>query len=174
MNIWTHLAAYSLIETQKVVFTTFFSLRMRKIFYKIASNPDNLQFIFPAQADLAETQYVLANYFMKNPLGVWAICDKETNQMVGSIKFEKLDEIRGEAELGYFLRKDFWGKGLMTEAVRELVYLSFEKFQLKELKIVTHVENAGSQKGRFEGWFSSLFVNSKGVDRYTRKNARLL
>ena len=30
--------------------------------------------------------------------------------MIGSIKFEKLDEIKGEAELGYFLRKDF-GKG---------------------------------------------------------------
>ena len=31
--------------------------------------------------------------------------------MIGSIKFEKLDEIKGEAELGYFLRKDFLGKG---------------------------------------------------------------
>jgi acetyltransferase, GNAT family len=44
---------------------------------------------------------------MKNPLGVWAICDKETNQMIGSIKFEKLDEIKGEAELGYFYAKIF-------------------------------------------------------------------
>ena len=48
--------------------------------------------------------------------------------MIGSIKFEKLDEIKGEAELGYFLRKDFWGKGLMTEAVKELVYLSLRNF----------------------------------------------
>ena len=28
--------------------------------------------------------------------------------MIGSIKFEKLDEIKGEAELATFLRKDFW------------------------------------------------------------------
>ena len=121
MNIWTHLAAYSLIETQRLYLRPFL-FEDAEDFYKIASNPENLQFIFPAQADLAETQYVLANYFMKNPLGVWAICDKETNQMIGSIKFEKLDEIKGEAELGYFLHKDFWGKGLMTEAVKELVY----------------------------------------------------
>ena len=47
---------------------------------------------------------------MKNPFGVWAICDKETNQMIGSIKFEKLDEIKGEAELGYFYAKIF-GEG---------------------------------------------------------------
>ena len=167
MNIWTHLAAYSLIETQRLYLRPFL-FEDAEDFYKIASNPDNLQFIFPAQSDLAETQYVLANYFMKNPLGVWAICDKETNQMIGSIKFEKLDEIKGEAELGYFLRKDFWGKGLMTEAVKELVYLSFEKFQLKELKIVTHVENAGSQKVALKSGFR-LFRQFKGSDRYTRK-----
>ena len=167
MNIWTHLAAYSLIETQRLYLRPFL-FEDAEDFYKIASNPDNLQFIFPAQADLAETKYVLANYFMKNPLGVWAICDKETNQMIGSIKFEKLDEIKSEAELGYFLRKDFWGKGLMTEAVKELVNLSFEKFQLKELKIVTHVENIGSQKVALKAGFR-LFRQFKGSDRYTRK-----
>ena len=149
MNIWTHLAAYSLIETQRLYLRPFL-FEDAEDFYKIASNPENLQFIFPAQADLAETQYVLAN------------------QMIGSIKFEKLDEIKGEAELGYFLRKDFWGKGLMTEAVKELVYLSFEKFQLKELKIVTHVENAGSQKVALKAGFR-LFRQFKGSDRYTRK-----
>ena len=61
---------------------------------------------------------------MKNPLGVWAICDKESQQMIGSIKFEKLDEIKQEAELGYFLKKDYWGRGLMTECVKEILFLS--------------------------------------------------
>ena len=42
---------------------------------------------------------------MKAPLGVWAICDKKTEKMIGSIKFEKLDEIKKEAELGYFFEK---------------------------------------------------------------------
>ena len=59
MNIWTHLAAYSLIETQRLYLRPFL-FEDAEDFYKIASNPDNLQFIFPAQADLAETQYVLA------------------------------------------------------------------------------------------------------------------
>ena len=71
-GVWNeYLDALSCLFTNwntKVVFTTF-SLWGCGRFYKIASNPDNLQFIFPAQADLAETQYVLANYFMKNPLG---------------------------------------------------------------------------------------------------------
>ncbi len=48
--------------------------------------------------------------------------------MVGSIKFEKLDEIKGLRARVEPTRKNFWGKGLMTEAVKELAYLSFEKF----------------------------------------------
>lgn len=167
MNIWTQLAANSLIETERLYLRPFL-FEDASDFYQIASNPENLEFIFPVQANLAETQYVLANYFMKNPLGVWAICDKKTKQMIGSIKFEKLDEIKGEAELGYFLRKDFWGIGLMTEVVKKLVTLSFETFQLKEIKIVTHVENAASQKVALKAGFR-LFRQFKGSDRYTRK-----
>ena len=40
---------------------------------------------------------------MKNPLGVWANLSPRGNQeMIGSIKFEKIDEINKEAEIGYF------------------------------------------------------------------------
>ena len=35
--------------------------------------------------------------------------------MIGSIKFEKIDEIKKEAEIGYFLKKDSWAQGYMTE-----------------------------------------------------------
>ena len=167
MNIWTKLAMYSFYETERLYFRPFFFTDVDD-FHALASDPENLQFIFPTQASIEESQYALANYFMKSPLGIWAICDQNDKKMIGAIKFEKLDEIKSEAELGYFLRKDFWGKGLMTEAVKELVNLSFEKFQLKELKIVTHVENIGSQKVALKAGFR-LFRQFKGSDRYTRK-----
>ena len=145
MNIWTHLAAYSLIETQRLYLRPFL-FEDAEDFYKIASNPDNLQFIFPAQASIEESQYALANYFMKSPLGIWAICDKKAQKMIGAIKFEKLDEIRKEAEIGYFLRKDYWSQGYMTEAVTKLRDLSMNELALKQLSIVTHLENVASQK----------------------------
>ena len=57
---------------------------------------------------------------MKAPLGVWAICNQDNQEMIGSIKFEKIDEIKKEAEIGYFLKKDAWSQGFMTEAVSKL------------------------------------------------------
>ena len=167
MNLWTQLAAFSFIETEysflrPILFGDAESL------YKIASNPDNTEFIFPTESSLQESEYVIANYFMKNPLGIWAICDKDSEKMIGSIKFEKIDEIKGEAELGYFLRHDYWGHGLMTECVKNIVYLAFTQFDLKRLYIITHLENKASQRVAEKTGFSCR-RQFKGSDRYTRK-----
>ncbi|VMP56939.1 acetyltransferase [Streptococcus pneumoniae] len=167
MNIWTKLAMFSFFETDRLYLRPFFFSDSQD-FREIASNPENLQFIFPTQASLEESQYALANYFMKSPLGVWAICDQKNQQMIGSIKFEKLDEIKKEAELGYFLRKDAWAQGFMTEVVRKICELSFEEFGLKQLSIITHLENEASQRVALKSGFS-LFRQFKGSDRYTRK-----
>lgn len=93
MNIWTKLAMFSFFETERLYLRPFF-FSDSQAFFEIASNPENLQFIFPSQASLEESQYALANYFMKNPLGVWAICLQGNQEMIGSIKFEKIDEDR--------------------------------------------------------------------------------
>ena len=167
MNLWTQLAAFSFIETEHsflrpILFGDAESL------YKIASNPENLRFIFPVQANLQESQHVLANYFMKYPLGIWAICDKSSKQMIGSIKFEKVDEIKNEVELGYFLNKDYWGRGLMTECVKNIIYLSFTQFGFKQLRIVTHLENKASQRVAQKSGFR-FGRQFRGSDRYTRK-----
>ena len=167
MNIWTKLAMFSFFETDRLYLRPFFFSDSHD-FHEIASNPENLQFIFPTQASLEESQYALANYFMKAPLGVWAICDQKNQKMIGSIKFEKLDEIKKEAELGYFLRKDAWSQGFMTEVVRKICQLSFEEFGLKQLSIITHLENEASQKVALKAGFR-LIRQFKGSDRYTRK-----
>ena len=167
MNIWTKLAEFAFIETDRLLLRPC-SYQDAEDFYAIASNPQNLEFIFPSQSGLQESQYVVANFFMKNPLGVWAICDKESQQMIGSIKFEKLDEIKQEAELGYFLKKDYWGGGLMTECVKEILFLSFSEFDLKRLSIVTHQENLASQRVAQKAGFK-MCRQFKGSDRYTRK-----
>ncbi len=56
----------------------------------------------------------------------------------------------------------------MTEVVTKLCQLSFEEFGLKQLSIITHLENQASQKVALKSGFS-LFRQFKGSDRYTRK-----
>ena len=70
--------------------------------------------------------------------------------------------------LAIFLRKDAWSQGFMTEVVRKICQLSFEEFGLKQLAIITHLENEASQKVALKSGFR-LTRQFKGSDRYTRK-----
>ncbi|MEW4353650.1 GNAT family N-acetyltransferase [Streptococcus pneumoniae] len=167
MNIWTKLAAFACVECERTYLRPFL-YDDAEAFFAIASNPHNLTFIFPSQSSLEESQFTLANYFMKAPLGVWAICDPITNKMIGAIKFEKLDEIKKEAELGYFLNQAYWGQGLMTEVVKTITDLSMMEFGLKKISIITHLENIASQKVAQKAGYR-LSRQFKGSDRYTRK-----
>lgn len=47
---------------------------------------------------------------------------------VGSIGVFRLENIhRQTAELGYYIAEEYWGKGIMTEAVRQICEYVFEK-----------------------------------------------
>lgn len=55
---------------------------------------------------------------------------KENRKVIGSIGMEPLDlrdapELRGR-EIGYVLSKDYWGRGLMVEAVKEAIDYCFK------------------------------------------------
>ena len=56
----------------------------------------------------------------------------------------------------------------MTEVVRKICQLSFEEFGLKQLSIITHLENESSQRVALKSGFR-LIRQFKGSDRYTRK-----
>ena len=56
----------------------------------------------------------------------------------------------------------------MTEAVTKLRDLSMTEFDIKQLLIVTHLENTASQKVAQKSGFV-LSRRIKGSDRYTRK-----
>ncbi|MDD2215129.1 MAG: GNAT family protein [Eubacteriales bacterium] len=68
---------------------------------------------------------------------IWAIADKGTGKVIGSIGFEKdfKREGTGCMELGYALGEDYWGKGLMTEAAKRVIQYGFETMDLKMISI---------------------------------------
>ena len=52
----------------------------------------------------------------------------------------------GEVEVGYVLRKNFWGQGLATEVVGALLDFGFGKLGLKRIVGVTMPENKASAR----------------------------
>lgn len=167
MTVWTRLAKFACFETEGLILRPF-SYEDGENFFDIVSKPENLPFIFPALEDKNLALATMVEKFMRSPLGNWALVDKDSRQMIGALCFEKLDERLRTAELSYFLKKDYWGRGLMTEAVKNLVFLSFYEFGLKELVIITHEENVASQMVARKAGFVQV-GQYKGSDRYSLK-----
>ena len=68
----------------------------------------------------------------------YAVCLKEDNRAVGSIGLmagaeSMLDLPANEGEIGYWIGVPFWGRGLIPEAVRELIRYAFEELGLETL-----------------------------------------
>ncbi len=76
---------------------------------------------------IEETQAILSMFI--NDDKVFAVCDKESGKVIGSLGVEKygmeekLTEFNGYLgrEIGFVLSKDYWGKGIMPEAVHAVI-----------------------------------------------------
>jgi ribosomal-protein-alanine N-acetyltransferase len=56
------------------------------------------------------------------------------------------DKNHHRAEIGYDLWPDYWGQGLMPEAIGELIRFGFEEMDLNRIEATTHTENLRSQR----------------------------
>ena len=84
---------------------------------------------------------------------VFAIVLKENQKVIGSIGIEELSEELDKdldnlvgRELGYVLNKDYWNKGIMTEAVSKVVDYCFNTLKLNFLMASYFNHNIASKK----------------------------
>ncbi len=98
---------------------------------------------------LEEAQEVL-DCFIQEPY-TFALEHKETGQVIGSLSTDWLDpdpELPNADVLifGYDLHKDFWGQGLMPEAVQAAIPYCFDTLQADYIRIGAYVWNHQSQR----------------------------
>ncbi|MEY8537918.1 GNAT family N-acetyltransferase [Lactococcus muris] len=160
MNIYVRLAEHQKIESKRLWLRPFFMKDTTDMF-EYSSDAANLEFIFPPHRTMEQTKFILANHFMREPLGKWAIELKDEKKMVGALQCVKLSE-RGEiAELAYVLNKRYWNQGLMTEALQVLTDTCLQQIGLKAIVLNCDTKNYGSiqvakkagyrRAGRFKG-----------------------
>lgn len=83
---------------------------------------------------------------------------------VGSIGiFLKEDVYCKSAELGYWLGEDFWSKGIMTEAVRQICKLAFENYELIRIFAEPFAGNEGSRRVLEKAGFTLEGIMKKSV-----------
>jgi ribosomal-protein-alanine N-acetyltransferase len=76
----------------------------------------------------------------------WGIELKAEGCLIGTCGFCRWDKQHQRAEIGYDLWPDYWGQGLMPEAIQALIRFGFEQMELNRIEATTHTENHRSQR----------------------------
>lgn len=74
----------------------------------------------------------------------WAICPLTQNKLTGTICVWNFSEDKKEAEIGFELLPEWQGKGLVSEAVKEVIEYCFSNSSLEILWGATSPENLAS------------------------------
>ena len=118
--------------------------------FAYASHPDVSRFTtWETHKSIGNTNqfisFLLRQYEASEPSN-WGITLRETQQLIGTCGFMYWDREQRLAEIGYALAKDYWGRGLMVEAVRQIIEFAFERMAVERVIARCHIDNLASER----------------------------
>jgi RimJ/RimL family protein N-acetyltransferase len=130
----------------------------------------NMTDAFPHPYTIADAKRFIEFATKDNPIHIFAI--DIHGEAVGGIGIHPQSDIhRKNAELGYWLAQDFWSKGIITKAIREIVDFAFTAYDINRVFARPYGSNLASQRvleksgfkleGRFE---KTIFKNGEYLD----------
>jgi ribosomal-protein-serine acetyltransferase len=67
------------------------------------------------------------------------------DELVGNISFNTINHDLKKVEIGYWLREQFRGKGIVTRSVSKLIDMAFRELNMQKVQISAAVDNAPSR-----------------------------
>lgn len=115
-----------------------------------ADNPliaENLRDIFPSPYTKEDAEFFIGMCLRADPAREFLLAIEAEGKAVGSIGLTIGSDIqRKSAELGYWVAQPYWGRGVATEAVRQICRLGFEHYGLARIWAQCFDTNTASQK----------------------------
>lgn len=119
------------------------------LFVDLDSDPEVMRYLTggapQSREDYEKRVPELLNYMAKNPgLGLWPTYLNDTNEFIGWYILKHLPD-NGEVEVGFRIKKKFWGNGYSTEAGKALLKHGFGTLGLKKIAAIVRPDNFASQ-----------------------------
>ncbi len=132
------------LETERLILRAFRMADAPDVF-AYAQNPNvGPNAGWKPHAALTESEGIVRHFIDKGE--VWAIEDRTTGRVVGSIGLHKDDrrDLEDARMLGYVLAESHWGRGLMAEAAKRVLRHAFEDMALSIVSVYHYPYNARS------------------------------
>lgn len=119
-----------IIETERLVLRPFRSSDAPLMFKNWAGDREVTRFLtWNAHRSVSDSECVINMWvagYNENSCYNWAIVPKEFGEPIGGINVVRIHDNNDTAEIGYCIGKEWWGKGIMTEAFSAIIPYLFE------------------------------------------------
>lgn len=132
-----------------------------------ANNPSiaaNLRNMFPSPYTLADAEWFVGDCIAQGEARQLMRTIVIDGTAAGSISISVKDDVyEKSAELGYWLAEKYWGKGIMTKAVRLICREAFDHFDILRVFAEPFAENVGSRRVLEKAGFTCEGIMRNGV-----------
>jgi len=74
----------------------------------------------------------------------WSICSAGDNAFYGAIGFNNFSKQHLKVEIGFWLLPEFWGKGIISDAIKLVSYYAFNSLKANRIEAFVESENINS------------------------------
>ncbi|WP_339611306.1 GNAT family N-acetyltransferase [uncultured Planktosalinus sp.] len=139
---------FPLLKTERLLFRQITIKDLKNVFNGL-SNPGVIQYYGISFKSLDATKEQI-NWFAdleKTQMGIWwAICSLDNKTFFGSGGLSKISQEHKKAEIGFWLLPEFWGRGIMTEALPAIYNYGFKEIGLHRIEGFVESENKNCKK----------------------------
>ncbi|WJE51033.1 GNAT family N-acetyltransferase [Bacillus cereus] len=118
--------------------------------YEYASDKEMTTYIvWEPHKTLSDTKMFvnsIMNQYAQGELSAFGMEFKDEQKLIGTCGFITYDKSEHTAELAYAMSREYWGRGLATEATRAFLEYGFKELHLKRIEAGCHIENESSKK----------------------------
>ncbi|WP_338407511.1 GNAT family N-acetyltransferase [uncultured Flavobacterium sp.] len=144
-----NFAPFPNLETVRLILRRIVKEDVNEIF-ELRSNEQTMKYIprplLKTTEDALE-HIAMIDKIIENSEGInWAITLKNSPKLIGMIGHYRIKPEHFRAEIGYMLLPEHHGKGIITEAINEVVSFGFKVMKLHSIEAVVDPENFASAK----------------------------
>lgn len=127
---------FPIIRTERLLLRQFVDNDIENVF-KGLSHPDIIKYYGVSFQTLKATKQQMTFFadLEKNETGIWwAICSADNKIFYGAGGLNSLNKEHKKAEIGFWLISDFWGNGIMKEAMPLICNYGFDNLGLHRIE----------------------------------------
>lgn len=134
---------FPIIKTKRLLLRKFIASDLENV-YKGLSDPEIIKYYGVSYKTLEDTKAQM-QFFVdleKEGTGIWwAVCSLDNKTFYGAGGLNSLNKVHKKAEIGFWLLKEFWGQGIMTEVMPIICNYGFDNLDLHRIEGLVETDN---------------------------------